>query len=204
MKKIITASFILVCSSFLLSACGAKTASKSAKPTAASKAVELSPQERPYISLIPDSAAHNLKFKLTNIPSSVNEIEYQLVYNASDNGMVIQKGVGGTIKKNEITGSTIERNIMLGTESCTNGCKQKYDDGVNGGDLTLNFYTDGGGVSTSDSPFVLKNAADILKDSKLAFDDNSLSLSLKPADKKEIYILIKNYGYPADPTVKSI
>ena len=53
-----------------------------------------------------------------------------------DGNMEIEKGLGDTIKD---VGTTIERKLLLGTESCTNGCKYKYDEGVSGGTISLKF-----------------------------------------------------------------
>src|SRR5512145_1807324 len=125
MKKI----FLLLSLTLLLSACGKKTTS-TITPTPEPKLVEMAPADRPLVSLVPRADGHMLYLKISHLPASVSQIEYEVIYTATDGSSEIEKGVGDTIK--EIT-STLERNILLGTESCTNGCKYKYDEGVNGG-----------------------------------------------------------------------
>ena len=45
----------------------------------------------------------------------------------------MEKGVGDTVK---LTSNSFEKDLLLGTESCTNGCKYKFDEGVVGGVLS--------------------------------------------------------------------
>ena len=93
--------------------------------------------------------------KIDKVPATISSIEYEMTYNAADNGNEIEKGVSGTIRDQEVT-SSIDRKLLLGTESCTAGCKYKYDDGVVGGHLSFNFINKDGQTATFESDFTLK------------------------------------------------
>lgn len=136
--KILTIASILLFSSFFLSACGKKVETTPTKTTSAPKSIEFKNEEKPTISLIPRADGHELKLKIENIPQNVTQIEYELLYTAVDNKLEIEKGVGDTIK---LDSKNIERDLLLGTASCTNGCKYKYDEGISKGTLSLTFIT---------------------------------------------------------------
>lgn len=181
---------IIILSSFIFSACGKKPIeTQKTEPTPISKLVELTPEEKPYISLIPREDGHSLKLKITKIPSFVTQIEYELVYTAIDNGLEIEKGAGDTIK---VDSTTLERDILLGTASCTNGCKYKYDEGVTGGMVSLTLDSENGQVSTIESPFTLKSTIQLKKDSNnISIKDDSFSTKVT-TKANEFYVLIKN------------
>lgn len=184
MKKQI--AFLLLFSTLFLSGCGKKTPAPTPTPTP--KLIELTDAEKPYISLIPRSDGHEITIKITKIPESIESMEYELIYTAVDNGLEIEKGAGDTVKS--VSGS-IERKVLLGTESCTNGCKYKYDTGVNGGKLNLTLITKNGQMSTMESPFSLRTAAEIKKLG--AIDLPSENYSGKITTKTgEFYIMVKN------------
>lgn len=194
MKRKYISLLILVVLGFLFSSCGSKPVSK-ITPTPAPKIIEMPKTERPIISLVPRDDGHMLYLKFENIPSYIAQIEYEVLYNAIDEGSEIEKGVGDTIK--EIT-PNLERKILLGTESCTNGCKYKYDSGIVGGTLTIGLIDKNGQMSTFETQFSLKSTADINKNGeiKLAVED----FSVKPNSKltgKDYYVLMANYrgGY---------
>ena len=198
MNKFITIS-LLAFSVLLLAGCGNKPVSQKVTPTSAPKVVEMAAKDRPYVSLTPRDDGHLLYLKITNIPSNIKQIEYEVLYTASDNGNEIEKGVGDTIK--QIT-ATITRELLLGTESCTSGCKYKYDDGVIGGTISLNFITSDGQQSTYESPFTLKSAADIKKSGNLALTTENISIKAAPTGK-EYYVLLKNYSSPTKADFKT-
>ena len=184
--------FALLTACVLLAACGPATTTK-ITPTPASKAIEMPISERPKISLTPSADGHYLNLKLDGVPATITSIEYEVVYNATDNGSQIEKGIGDTIK--QIT-ALIEKNLLLGTESCTNGCKYSYDKSIVGGQLTINFIDNKGQESTFDTPYTLKTTADINKDGDITLSD----FSVKPKTKltgNDYFVLIQNYrgGY---------
>lgn len=181
---------MLIVATFLLSACGAKTTQNKITPTPAPKLVEMAQADRPYISLVPRDDGHMIYLKLNNIPSYVKQIEYELLYSAMDSGNEIEKGVGDTIKDIK---SSLERSLLLGTESCTSGCKYKFDEGVFGGTLTLNFITNDGQISTFETPFSIVSSAGFKKSGKISLSLENFEISAKPTDSN-FYILMKNYG----------
>lgn len=173
-NKITYYSLILV-SALLLSACTAKTTTPPVQPTPTPKLIEIPVGERPLINLTPREDGRMLFLKISEIPFSVASIEYELIYSAKDESVEIEKGLGDTIK--DVKGS-LERKLLLGTESCTNGCKYKYDEGVTGGTLSLKFFNSNGQVSTYESSFTLRSTADLKKDKmfKLPTDDFEIPL----------------------------
>lgn len=184
---------IIVSSSFLLSACGTKktTTPDTTKNTSATKKIELSAEEQPTVSLIPSTDGHTLALKVKNIPTKFTTAEYELIYTAKDQNIEIEKGVSGTIK---LTGSSFEKNdLLLGTASCTNGCKYKYDEGVNGGTLTLTLITDNKEYANYETPFVLKIGADINKEKKLSLTQENFTINGTVTSKSEYFIAIKNF-----------
>lgn len=190
-RKIIT----LIAVSFLLSGCGSKTNPKTITPTPAPKVIEMPLTDRPQISLTPSADGHYLTLKVVNTPNYISSIDYEILYNATDNNSEIEKGVGDTIK--EIS-ANIERKLLLGTESCTNGCKYSYDKGVIGGTMTLNFIDKNGQISTFGTPFTLKSTADLNKDGVISLPTYNFSVPVKSKlTGNNYFLLIKNYkgGY---------
>ena len=180
---------IIILSAFFLSACGKMTKTNNVTPTPAPKELELSEKEKPIISLIPRQDGHELKLIIDNIPQSISDIEYELIYSAIDEGLEMEKGVGDTIK---VTSPKIERDLLLGTSSCTNGCKYKYDQGVVGGTLSLTFLTVNNQSLRYETPFVLKTSADIKKDGGLSLNLENFQIKATSTSKSDYFILIKN------------
>ncbi len=190
--KFLSFTLVIVASSFFLSACGKKTTTNNdTTPTkSAQKELILSESEKPIISLIPRQDGHELKLKIDNIPSNITQIEYELIYSASENGLTMEKGVGDTVK---ISSKNIEKDLLLGTSSCTNGCKYKYDEGVSGGTLSLIFYTNDNQSASYETPFILKTSADIKKDGGLALKEEDFSVKTTTTTKSDYFVAIKNY-----------
>jgi len=187
MKKIILSILVF---SLVLSGCGKKKTadtSQQATPTT-TEMTELVLTEKPYISLIPRQDGHELKLKVTKIPSIIKQIDYELVYTAKSEGSEIEKGVGDTVKN---VSSSIEKDLLLGTASCTNGCKYKYDDGVTGGTVTLTLITADNQSATIEAPFSIKSIAQVKKSGTM--DLSTENFSTKVTDKSgSFYTLIKN------------
>lgn len=150
----------------------------------------LTDDQKPYISLIPQSDGHRLDLKISNIPSSISEIEYDLIYTAKDENIEIEKGVGGTAK---IEGTSIERELLLGTESCTSGCKYKYDEGITGGTLSFSFITANGQSASYEAPFVFSTSANIKTTGGLKLETEDFSIKTTVSSKSDYFILIKNF-----------
>ena len=192
--KLIHFSFILL-STVLLTACGPKQTTAPNKPTPTPRLIEIPVNERPIINLTPRDDGHMLFLKLTNVADSISSIEYEVIYTAKDGNMEIEKGLGDTIKD---ISPTIERKLLLGTESCTNGCKYKYDEGVGGGTISLKFSNKSGQISTYESSFSLKTAAELRKTKlfQLLTDDFKITIDNKLTGN-DYFILLKQYrgGY---------
>lgn len=190
--KIFSLSLVIITSSFFLSGCGKKkTETNTNTPTkSVQKELVMSESEKPIISLIPREDGHELKLKVDNIPSSVSQIEYELIYSASENGLTMEKGVGDTVK---ISSKNIEKDLLLGTSSCTNGCKYKYDTGVSEGTLSLIFYTNDNQSATYETPFILRTSADIKKDGGFTLKGEDFSVKASTTTKSDYFIVIKNY-----------
>lgn len=180
---------IVLVSSFFLSACGKKTTPTKNDPSPIGKDLTLSESEKPIISLIPRADGHELKLKINNIPQNISDIEYELIYSAVDEGLEMEKGVGDSIK---IDSKNIDRDLLLGTSSCTNGCKYKYDQGVVGGTLSLTFLTADNQSLRYESSFVLKTSADIKKDGGLSLKLENFEIKGTVNGKNDYFVLIKN------------
>lgn len=150
----------------------------------------LEDDQKPYISIIPQADGHRFDIKISNIPSSIVELEYDLIYTAQDENLEIEKGIGGTTK---ITSSVFERELLLGTESCTNGCKYKYDEGIIGGTLILNLLTKDNQSAYFETSFVFLNSADIKADGGLTLISENFSIKATVSSRNEYFILLKNY-----------
>jgi len=190
--KLISFALIILSSSFLLSACGKKTTTTTkATPTkTVQKELVLSDVQKPIASLIPSTDGHNLKLKIENIPSNINQMDYEVIYSAVDSGLEMEKGVGDTVK---INSTSIEKDLLLGTASCTNGCKYKYDAGVTGGTLSLTFYTNDNQSVVYETSFILKTSADIKKDGGLSLVLENFKIKATTTSKSDYFVVIKNF-----------
>jgi len=160
------------------------------KTSQTAKQIELTADEKPYISLIPRADGHELKFKVTDIPFKFSNAEYELIYTAEDQGLEIEKGVSGTVK---LTDSTFEKDLLLGTSSCTNGCKYKYDEGITGGILTLTLTTDDKQYFSFETPFIIRTSAEINKNKNLSLIQENFEIKATTTTKSDFFIAIKNF-----------
>ena len=186
-KKNISKILIVLACTFILSACGKKKQETVVIPTPTPRLVEIELQNRPYISLIPRADGHELKLKIDQISSDIKAIEYELIYSATDENLEIEKGLSGTI---DIDSTGIEKDLLLGTASCTNGCKYKYDSGVTGGSLNIIFTTQNNQIAMFETPFIILSTAQVKKD---GISLSNFSLKATPS-QNEFFILIKNYN----------
>jgi len=191
MKKYL---ILVVLSLFLLSGCGKKTA-PAPSPTPAPKLVEMEVQFRPEITLSPRADGHELYLKINKISDTISKIEYEITYLATDDNLEIEKGASGIIEAEELATGKSERKILLGTESCTNGCKYKYDTGVRGGKLSLVFSLKNGQMSIFESPFILQSTADLKKaGGRLVWTEENYTYTPKNKPSgTHFYIAHKNY-----------
>ncbi len=166
---------------------GKKDDQSQVEPTPTPKLVEIELSKRPHISLIPRADGHELKLIIDSITDEIRSIEYELIYNAQDEGLDIEKGLSGMV---DVDSDTIEKDLLLGTASCTNGCKYKYDEGINGGSLHIAFTTKNNQIALYDTDFVLSNTPQVKKDG-LTLGDFILEAS---PSQNEFFLLLKNYN----------
>jgi hypothetical protein len=152
MKKILG---LILLSSLFLSACGKTQTIPEPTPTPIPREYVLTETDKPQVNLTPRTDGHELTLKISSIKPVFTKIEYELIYTASDQGLEIEKGVSGTAETKDIINGNFERKLLLGTESCTSGCKYKYDTGVNGGTLNLTLITQDNQVASMTLPFTL-------------------------------------------------
>jgi len=194
--KTIVAISLIFLSGISLSACGKKktdTTTPQASPTP--KLIEMTIDQKPYISLIPRSDGHQLTLKISHIPTEISQIEYELIYVATDGTIEIEKGVGDTI---EVKSTTITKDLLLGTASCTNTCKYKYDEGVTGGTLSLIFINSNGQMSTYETAFILNSSAQINKTKSISLPEFTINATVNTG---QYFILLQNYGMPNSSTL---
>jgi len=158
--------------------------------TQATKKIELSADEKPYINLIPTADGHTLSLKINQIPSKFTSIDYELIYTAKDENIEIEKGVSGTLKSSDYASA---KDLLLGTASCTNGCKYKYDEGITGGILTLTLITDNKEYVSYETPFVLTNSTDINKEKKIILSEENFTINCITTSKNDFFIGLKNF-----------
>lgn len=188
--KIISLTLVVFLSSLFLSGCRKKTPPAQTETRTAPKELTIADNEKPIIALTPRADGHELKLKVTNIPTIITQVEYELIYSAKDNGLEMEKGVGDTVK---LTSNSFEKDLLLGTASCTNGCKYKFDEGVVGGALSLTFYTDDNQTAVFETPFTLNTSTDIKKFGGLSLDLENFSINATTTTKNDFFVLIKNY-----------
>jgi len=183
---------ILAVTMLTLSACGKKKVTQTVTPTPAPRTIELAEADRPNIALFPRNDGHELTLIISSITEQIQGMEYELTYTATDGNIQIEKGAGGVIENSDLQSGKVERKILLGTESCTNGCKYKYDTGVNGGNLSLVLTTKENQVATFETPFILKSNADIKKSgNQIAWPEENFSQ--KPSKNSPFYVVHRDY-----------
>ncbi|MBU1130185.1 hypothetical protein KKE45_02585 [Patescibacteria group bacterium] len=175
---------------FFLSIRRKKKTENNITPTPTPRITEIELEDRPYISLIPRTDGHELKLKIEKIPENIKEIEYELIYLAIDNNLEIEKGMGDTI---QFESNSLERDLLLGTASCTNTCKYKYDEGITGGTLSILFITKNDQVATYQTSFLLTDTTAIKQNNGLSLESENFNITVT-ASANEYFILLKNYN----------
>ncbi len=183
---------LILISMLFISACG-KKATVTVVPTPTPRLVEMAVENRPLISLTSRSDGHELTLKIGSISGEITKIEYEVTYTANDNGLEIEKGASGIVESSDIATGNVSRKILLGTESCTSGCKYKYDNGVTGGNLNLIFTTKNGQISTFESPFILLSNTDVKKAGKLLWTAENYTFTPTKFINGSYFIAHKDY-----------
>jgi len=149
-------------------------------------AISLTPTDNPGVS---GSLGHWLSFKVEKISiEGASSMDYLLVYSTSDGG---QQGVPGTI---QLTGSSIEKKLLLGSESSG---KFRYDAGVETGTITITFRDeDGKMIGKLSSEFRLQTGV-----AELTSVDGNFKYTLDKIAKNVYFVTMKTY---AEPEVDSV
>lgn len=149
-------------------------------------AISLTPTDKPGVS---GSDGHWLNFKVEKINiKNAASMDYLLVYSTSDGG---QQGVPGRV---ELTGDSIEKSLLLGSESSG---KYRYDSGVEQGTMTITFRDKNGkmlGKLTTD--FHLQSGM-----TELTSVDGIFKYTLDKVAKGVYFITMKTYKEPSVASV---
>jgi hypothetical protein len=159
-----------------------KKESTSTKPEDESVVKEVPFEKRPVVSLTPSADGHWLTLKIEQIKINAASLDYDLIYDLSDDR---QQGVPGTIKlegKNEVS-----EDLLLGSESSG---KFRYDEGVEKGTLTFKFRDSGGKlVAKMSTDFNLTE-----KPKELKSLDGKLTFTLDSQPKQGFFVVINTLG----------
>ena len=149
-------------------------------------AISLTPTNKPGVS---GSDGHWLNFKVEKINvRGASSMDYLLVYNTSDGG---QQGVPG---RAELTGDSIEKSLLLGSESSG---KYRYDAGVEQGVMTITFRDKNGKMlGKLSSDFHLQSGV-----TELTSIDGIFSYTLDKVAKGVYFITMKTYKEPSATSV---
>ncbi len=142
--------------------------------------------KRPILSLTPDGVGHYLKLRVEKINiEGAKVMEYELLYQIPDHP------AQGTQGEYQISGSSYENSLLLGTESSG---KFRYDEGVESGTITLRFRNEKGKLVTKfSSEFHMQE-----NPTMLTSQDGKLSFKLtKPG--KGFFITMPSVGLPKEP-----
>ena len=145
---------------------------------------ELPLEMRPFTSLTPSEDGHWLKLIIKEIKvEGAASLDYELLYKVGDGRT---QGVPGNVK---ISGSSLERDLLLGSESSG---KFRYDEGVQEGSLTLRFRNDKGKlVGKLSTDFHLQTGA-----TELTSLDGVFSYALSTTPKSTFFVTMQTFGLP--------
>ena len=121
-------------------------------PTPVAQQLKVAPKNYPQLLLSFKGDEHRLTLRLEKIPAVIKKGEYDFTYLAHDSqGQEFEKGQYDNF---DISGATLEREILLGTSSCTTGtCRYRYDKNVSGGKISFTFSDTKGNILPLTAPF---------------------------------------------------
>ena len=140
-------------------------------------------EDRPFITLTPDSTGHSLDISVAYAPKE-GSMEYEMIYNAAGK----QEGALGTIQLASET-QPIIKEILLGSRSA--GGATTYHEGVTGGSITLTY-----------SDTRLKESWNYLHfdptDPSFSTTDGKLGVTIAKTGlkKDQVIVSMKTFGYP--------
>ncbi len=105
-------------------------------PTPIESRMKLAVTKYPQLNLNFKGDEYRLSLSLTKIPAPIKKVEYDFIYLAHDKqGQEFEKGQYDSFS---VDNSSVSRDILLGTSSCTTGtCRYRYDRNVSQGRITL-------------------------------------------------------------------
>jgi hypothetical protein len=154
--------------------------------------VEVPFSQRPFANLTPTSDGHYINLKIDKITlPKVASLDYELLYELPDGRT---QGVPGTI---DLKGETsFERKLLLGSESSG---KFRYDEGVNGGSLTIRLRGSNGKLLAKFSTkWHLQST-----DQELTSIDQNFTYKLEKKPKGMYFVTMETFGL-MDSTVTSV
>jgi len=170
-----------------------------AQPTKIIKKLEMSEEDFPVISMALKNNDHYVDLTIDKIPVFISDIEFEFLYNSVDeNGQEFQKGQFDNF---EVEEDKVEKEILLGTSSCTTGtCKYRYDENISSGKLILKLMDVEGKVASFDIPFLVVKEDEDASFSEL--EGSSSSLTLTNPNSSNL-ILHETLGYYERPNQNS-
>lgn len=148
--------------------------------------------QRPFANLTPTSDGHYINLKIDKITlPKVASLDYELLYELPDGRT---QGVPGTVDLNGQT--SFERKLLLGSESSG---KFRYDEGVNGGSLTIRLRGSNGKLLAKFSTkWHLQST-----DSELTSIDQNFTYKLEKKPKGMYFVTMETFGL-MDSSVTSV
>lgn len=145
--------------------------------------IEVSLEDRPVAMLTPRADGHWWDLSVTKLGKfDSDKLEYEIVYSVPNKG---QQGTGGTLP---LKGESLEKEILIGSESSGN---YYYDSGVEEGTLTLKFRNEKGKlVAKFSTPFHFQSKTD-----EVSTVDGSFIVKLDD-DYDEYFVTMETFGVP--------
>lgn len=152
-------------------------------------AKEIPLDERPVVTLKPSSDGHYLKLTIAQIKvKGASSLDYELLYTLPDGRT---QGVPGTVK---LTGGDVIKDLLLGSESSG---KFRYDEGVDGGTITVRFRDAKGKlIGKLSTDFTMTSAV-----KSLSSKDGKFSYDLEKAAKGVFYVVMQTFAEPNPSSV---
>lgn len=157
------------------------------------KPIEQMVKEAPFVSMTSTADGHWINLEVKNVADKFSQIDYELIYLAGLDGNRIERGVTTGGKAVDLISKGFTKKILFGSESCTNGCKYRFDENVNEG--TFSFSLVGkDGKEKYDSTFRIQKGKEAkggfsTGDGKFIFTSEIMSVSA-------YYLTISTFGLP--------
>ncbi len=145
---------------------------------------EIPLEKRPLVKLVPSEDGHWLDLSISEVMvDGAASVDYELLYTKLD-GRV--QGVPGKVALN---GNSIERKLLLGSESSG---KYTYDEGIEGGKLSLKFRNESGKlVGKLEGEWVLESNQD-----EITSSDGKVVVTFASVPEDVFYVLMPVFGMP--------